>query len=170
MKVSVQSLKSGINLFEFKANLEELSFEQPGFEVKEVSVKSSVDKGDSNTIVVSETNAKIEFVCETCLENYVGNINDKFTVLYTTDIASFGDDEAVRLLTQSTNLIDLTEGLGESVLLSLPIRFKCSVDCKGLCDQCGANLNKSTCGCKKESMDPRWDGLRKLLNDDSSPN
>jgi uncharacterized protein len=45
--------------------------------------------------------------------------------------------------------IDITEDIREDLLLALPIVFKCSEKCKGICAGCGANLNTEKCSCKK---------------------
>ena len=37
-----------------------------------------------------------------------------------------------------------------------------SADCKGLCPQCGKNLNDGPCNCRKE-LDPRFAALKQLL-------
>lgn len=43
--------------------------------------------------------------------------------------------------------IDLTEGIQEQVILSLPLRPLCRETCKGLCARCGADLNQERCRC-----------------------
>ena len=68
--------------------------------------------------------------------------------------------------------IDVTDDIREDLLLALPIVFKCSPGCKGICPGCGANLNreKCTCGTKKNrkkktgNEDPAspWDALSAL--------
>jgi uncharacterized protein len=52
--------------------------------------------------------------------------------------------------------------LRENVLLSLPVQPLCREDCRGLCPQCGANLNLRLCGCQAPRVEPRMQILRKL--------
>ena len=54
-------------------------------------------------------------------------------------------------------------GAEEDVVLNLPSKVLCKDDCKGLCPQCGKNLNDGPCDCK-EPVDPRLAGLLELLN------
>lgn len=168
MKVSIQGLKSGLNFFDFEADVTGILPEISEFGVHSVCVRSKLDKGDHNILVVSKMTAVIDFICDNCLNSYRDKLLDEYSVFYTTDKSAIDDDEMVRFLSQSTSHIDLTEGLRESILVSLPMRHKCSVDCKGLCDQCGANLNDGDCCCEKSSHDPRWDGLKKLLDNGAS--
>jgi uncharacterized protein len=58
--------------------------------------------------------------------------------------------------------IDLGEMVREQFYLALPMKPLCSEACKGLCPQCGTNLNRATCDCRTEWHDPRFDQLRAL--------
>jgi uncharacterized protein len=62
--------------------------------------------------------------------------------------------------------IDLTEMLRQNVLLALPMVTLCQEDCKGLCPQCGHDLNLGPCECKPE-VDTRFSVLEKLLQNGS---
>jgi len=53
--------------------------------------------------------------------------------------------------------------IASELVLSLPIIYVCSEDCKGLCAQCGANLNEGQCSCAREA-DPRFQALGQLKN------
>lgn len=53
--------------------------------------------------------------------------------------------------------------LVEQIWLAFPLRPLCRPDCRGLCSQCGSDLNTETCQCKGESIDPRLEVLRGLL-------
>ena len=59
--------------------------------------------------------------------------------------------------------IDLTYPLREQVWLAQPLKSVCRPDCKGLCVNCGKNLNEGPCDCTDESIDPRLDALKALL-------
>jgi uncharacterized protein len=52
--------------------------------------------------------------------------------------------------------------LWEDIVLSMPPKFLCRPNCKGLCARCGGNLNAGPCACKPE-QDPRLAQLRKAL-------
>ena len=52
-------------------------------------------------------------------------------------------------------VIDLDELMREQFYLALPMKPLCREDCRGLCPQCGVNLNSGTCDCVAEWKDPR---------------
>ena len=47
------------------------------------------------------------------------------------------------------DIIDLTDPIREDMIIALPIRPLCDEACKGLCFQCGQNLNLNQCQCRK---------------------
>jgi len=51
----------------------------------------------------------------------------------------------------------------EQVLLVTPLQTLCRPDCRGLCSQCGQNLNEGTCHCSASADDPRLAALETLL-------
>ena len=59
--------------------------------------------------------------------------------------------------------LDLQELLSTCLILDMETKFLCRVDCKGLCPQCGKNLNRGPCSCRKK-IDPRFAVLEQLLD------
>jgi uncharacterized protein len=61
--------------------------------------------------------------------------------------------------------IDLAQMLGDNLVLSLPMRFLCREDCRGLCPVCGQDLSEGECGCKPQldENNPFY-GLSKLVD------
>jgi len=59
--------------------------------------------------------------------------------------------------------IETGELVKEQVLLSVPMKPLCSKDCKGICPECGTNLNEGTCTCNAEKIDPRLAPLKHFM-------
>jgi uncharacterized protein len=62
-----------------------------------------------------------------------------------------------------TSPVDITGPVREAILLEIPLKPLCRETCRGLCPYCGINRNEQQCNCTMETTDPRWDGLRDLL-------
>lgn len=60
--------------------------------------------------------------------------------------------------------LDLDELIRSDILLELPTKFLCREDCKGLCPDCGKNLNEGACNCQTHQIDPRLEVLKKLID------
>ncbi len=120
--------------------------------------------------VVVEASCKISLQapCSSCLENFDLELPVDFLVnvrpaptharqLPTElELASEDMDEVF----YHDGILNLREILREQIILALPMFPKCSEDCRGLCPECGVNLNKEQCGCRVGNVDPRWLALK----------
>jgi DUF177 domain-containing protein len=77
-------------------------------------------------------------------------------------ISASQDDPA--LLIDGHHDLHLADLIRQYLLLAVPMHPLCREDCKGLCPQCGRNLNNGGCTCNTESGDERWAALKRLLN------
>src|SRR5205814_713786 len=59
----------------------------------------------------------------------------------------------------------LADVIKEQVLLALPLKVIRQSDCRGLCPNCGANLNHEECRCETHATDPRMAPLARLKQD-----
>ena len=112
--------------------------------------------------------AGLELQCARCIEPVKQNVNREFELLYRPlgadagrDELSVTDAEAEIGYYQNDGLL-LEDVLREQVLLALPLKVTCRPDCKGLCPQCGKNLNQEQCSCSTEIEDPRWAALKEV--------
>lgn len=106
--------------------------------------------------------SQIETQCATCLEQLLIPLDITLITDYLPALDDMtGDLEALR---QSSEIgyyrkeIDLGAFIISEMILSLPLRYKCQDNCKGLCPVCGVNLNKESCSCGK-TADPRLEKL-----------
>lgn len=77
-------------------------------------------------------------------------------------------DEEDPFFIDESHLLDLEEAIREYALLELPMQTLCKPDCKGLCPNCGADLNAGDCGCPSEETDDRFSALKALLDGQSN--
>ena len=79
-------------------------------------------------------------------------------------IQTLADEENDDYIETPDFVLDLDETVISDVLLSLPQKNLCKEDCKGLCSQCGHNLNEGECDCDKKQVDPRLEILKQLMD------
>ena len=145
-------------LFEFSVNKETLGIPELREDVK---VQADIYLTGETYTVKGHFSTLIELTCDRCLEKYAQKINHDFEVVYTSEEKVDRDDNIMYLDPQDIK-IDLKPYIQDTILLNLPFKKVCSDTCKGMCASCGANLNKESCTCKKEKIDPRWDSLKEL--------
>jgi uncharacterized protein len=68
-----------------------------------------------------------------------------------------------------TGVLDLSPLAREYFLLDFPIQPLCRPDCRGLCPECGANWNETSCPHAQARPDPRLAALRASETDRLPP-
>jgi len=108
-----------------------------------------------------ELKAEMTCVCDRC-----GTAFDREKVL-SLDVplaADVEDEVSPEVFVIEGDGIDLDEILETCFILDMDTKCLCKEDCKGLCPDCGKNLNEGPCNCSKP-MDPRLAVLGQLLQD-----
>jgi uncharacterized protein len=141
----------------------ELGFAKNDAISKPIDVLFDIDKVGSEFYVKTSLNTVAHFTCDRCAVGFDANIDESVRIILTTDKNLLGQDDVYKV-NEGTSEVDVSESLYQSLTLAFPVKKLCSDMCKGLCSFCGANLNKKMCSCKSEEIDPRWEGLKKLLD------
>jgi len=116
---------------------------------------------DSDMLILSaKIKANLEMICSRCLDTFIYPIDIDIEERFTTN-RSTEDDEAIVVM---DDVLDITEIVETSIISTLPIKRVCMNDCKGLCQECGCNLNYNTCSCNKEDVDIRFEALKGLFD------
>jgi len=108
----------------------------------------------------------VRFDCDCCLEAYEDKHDDRFQVefeyLPPDDPYWHSDAGEHECPEEEMDVVALEEPalyteaiLEQQVILSLPVKRVCCDDCRGLCPQCGKNLNNTPCSCgENEPLSP----------------
>ena len=103
----------------------------------------------------------IHGICDRCASEFHRKVELPIDVVLVTKLESEeNEDEWVFPLEGDS--ADLDDIVRTVFVLNLDSKLLCREDCKGLCPQCGKNLNDGPCGCRKE-LDPRFAALKQLL-------
>lgn len=167
MKIALKDLKGDSSSLHFEITPEELELKFEGADfVQPVEAELTLRKSGDSLFCTGVARTEVNMPCSRCLESYPHSLEVKLDFLVKVGkdkIEIEYPDQAEQIIFPGNQIFSLDKLFKETVLLSLPLKPLCSEDCKGLCSVCGANLNVSSCKCKKEELDPRWDKLRDLL-------
>jgi uncharacterized protein len=139
--------------------------------VAPVALSMDVEKAGGDAVrVVGRAATRVELDCGRCLEPFEMPVDVAFDLRYVPDVHNTGegereiaeDDLTTAFYREGT--IDVTELLREQFHLAMPMKPLCSTACRGLCPDCGANLNSTECGCAPKWDDPRLAPLKGLLD------
>jgi uncharacterized protein len=114
--------------------------------------------------VEGTASGKLVLSCCRCLERFTYDFQAPVDEKYS--LAKDGGDEEISLVTG--DFIDIAPAVLNSIYLALPMKAVCGEGCQGLCPVCGVNLNKGSCVCAVEDIDPRLSVLKELLKKDDN--
>lgn len=121
-----------------------------------------VDNLESRFVLRGELVARGTATCDRCLGSFPLVFPVPVELVILRDAGGEHDDDDAGdtpVIHQRQGEVDLTEAMREAVALAVPIQHVCRDDCRGLCATCGADLNRETCDCPQDDVDPRWAGL-----------
>jgi uncharacterized protein len=162
MIISIKDLSEGINEFEEIVPSEIYELSESKFYPNQLQLTVFVDKIDNLFRFKISVKTEAVFSCDRCLESYKHNFNETIEQLYQLGHSELDSDE-IEILPENSKEIDISKTIYDVFILNRPIRLLCSESCKGLCINCGINLNIKTCDCHKENIDPRFEKLKSLL-------
>ena len=133
MKILVRQLgPEGVDLQESfavdrieMAQTDVLRFLQP-FEIK-----AKVIRAEDEIVAKITSTSRFASFCSRCLEELEQDWSARFTLTFSTK--------------EYPEFVEMDEEIRQELILNLPVRVLCREDCKGLCIDCGANLNKQAC-------------------------
>jgi uncharacterized protein len=135
-----------------------------------VELTMDVEKAGHDTFRVhGRATTSLELECSRCLEPFTMPVEATFDLRYLPAEANEGEgeheieDDDLDAAYYRDGVLDVIDLLREQFQLALPMKPLCSEACKGLCSECGTNLNKTQCDCTHTWEDPRLAALKGLL-------
>lgn len=107
---------------------DELTFIAP------VACEGRAFNAQDEIIVTLEAVGRFNAICSRCLKKVEQDYRKTLELYFDID--------------PKTDSIEIGDELRQEILLNLPAKILCSKDCKGICPQCGANMNEEKCSCK----------------------
>lgn len=128
----------------------------------------TVTREYDNIRVTGRITAPLTLSCSRCLADFTSFVDTSFTIFFRKEnaIATSAEDELelgeMDLLSSaySGDEIDLTHEIEEQIAMEIPLKPLCSEECKGLCHECGIDLNTSSCSCVKEPAGLAFSALK----------
>lgn len=161
MYIKISGLNDGVYDFVFEEEIGKLELKEPFF--GNYVAKIELKKFHNQIILNSDIFTSAVFECDRCGSDFKTNLQNKFQMVYlsgNTPVENNHDNTVY--LPPDADKIDLFTELRDYAMLSIPMKKLCKEDCKGLCYNCGKNLNQEDCECNKQQVDTRWQPLIEL--------
>jgi uncharacterized protein len=136
--------------------------------VAPVRLQADLHKDHEKVRLAGTVATEIELACSRCADPYTVPVRASFDLLYLPAAsAETAADHEVQEDDLNTSyyregVIDLADLVREQLYLTLPMKPLCQEVCRGLCPECGTNLNTGSCDCAPVWQDPRLAPLEAL--------
>ncbi len=139
-------------------------------QIKPLVWNATAERVGEEIRIAGSLDTTLEITCSRCLEPAQIPVSRPFDLFFRQcDEVMFDEDDEIELTDKDTRTdffsgtkLALAEILHEQVLLALPMKVLCKLDCKGLCPTCGINLNLKNCTCQGEQFKPHLDALLEI--------
>ena len=134
MKIYLAHYKVGVPAaLQHQFNPKELDLEFVDLKyTQDLLLDGTVEKGLDTVTFRGRLKSAIERLCGRCLKTITASVDLPFALYYET---------------KEVEEIETLDNLREVLILDHPIAYVCKEDCKGLCPNCGVNLNETACTC-----------------------
>ena len=122
--------------------------------LSDVHVAGNVTYGGNEFLLSGRLTAMAALPCSRCLTPVEQEIALDFTEEF--DEEDYPGEDAV---------MDVADIATQLWVTTIPMRSLCRDECKGLCPQCGKDLNEGECDCPTADVDPRLEALRGFVPD-----
>ena len=122
--------------------------------------------GTGKVLIKGSIRLVLEIPCDRCLQMVKQSLDVRFEQeVFSPDVdqQSYDQDEQEFMLGYE---LDTEAFLNSEILVNMPVKVLCKPDCKGICKQCGHNLNEGECGCDTFVPDPRMAAIKDIFNAD----
>lgn len=155
----------------------EAALELDGFKLQPpVKASLKISKISAELLIKGDFTGSVELQCSRCVKDFVKELCGSINVVYhpladlTAEDKHEVKDDELDMDFYKDDELDIQELIKEQVILSIPMKPLCSETCKGICSQCGTDLNAGACRCTKEYIDPRFLVLKNYTVTERSKN
>lgn len=164
MLIKINNLKEGTHNYSIEEPITNFGLDDPFID----KVKIGLVLQKLHNQIVLETELKIDalFTCDRCNVDFNKTLVTDYKMVYLFGRNSDENEDSISVtyLPIDASEIILDNDIRDYALLAIPMKKLCKEDCKGLCIQCGKNLNEGACSCSGQILDPRWLPLNALKN------
>lgn len=131
--------------FEQAVEIEEMQILGDPVRFEGVAVRGEFVGAGERVSIRAHADCTVATRCCRCLEPVTSAHAADIDAIY----SRIEDPEDPDLYVFEGSKLDLTDAVRDALLLELPYRFLCKEDCRGLCPDCGTNLNLGSCTCRE---------------------
>lgn len=114
-------------------------------------------------VLIGSVSVRAQVDCSRCLEKFAIDIDGEVDSVLVQEGREEGMPQEQEYEVVHGSEIDLWPHLYAAIATALPFIPLHDADCRGICPDCGIDLNSETCGCREASADSPFEALKALV-------
>lgn len=172
MEIKLFQISEAFSNYSFKILPQDLKRLDKRYKFENIECEFRLKKEGDIISFIGHYRTVLKIRCDYCLSPISIELEQEFELDLIEEVsyAEPKGDVEIHLDSKNTETyhgpeLDITQFFEDQIILDLPISAVCTETCQGLCNQCGINLNKSSCDCEKKSINNPFAVLSELDSD-----
>lgn len=128
----------------------------------DIHIEGEIQNNHGMLTVTADITGQLDAKCYRCLKSVVR----PFLINMEEEFERANSSESLDRYKYSGYVLDISQAIIDSIYLNIPQRILCDSGCRGLCPNCGCDLNEKECKCTKESgKDTSFSALSDLFKE-----
>ncbi|WP_101772682.1 YceD family protein [Peptostreptococcus faecalis] len=172
MELNIDSLYNNKDLsyidFDLSENIEKINFSGIDYIlVSPLRLNGKISKAGRNYLLQADVSFRFLTECGRCLKDVETPVDYKIDAYLMREEYDEDEYEDIDVFDVASTKIELLDIVNSTLIYNMPQKVLCSEDCKGICYECGVDLNNESCKCSDsadyDDIDPRFAKLKELL-------
>ena len=113
----------------------------------DIHIKGDISNNQGILTVTADITGQLEAKCYRCLKKIVR----PFLINMDVDFEPANSSESLESYKYKGHILDISQAVIDTIYVNIPQRMLCDEKCKGVCVNCGSDLNEKDCKCKEEN-------------------
>lgn len=168
MRIRVESIFEGGKSISAEIDPATIELGEPGRSIEEpLLFEGRATRSIDEVYIQGKLKGMLSSECSRCLEIFTTPLDVAVDAVFMPQRGKGENEDGIfepesNISYYDGESIDLLQEIKDTILVNLPIKSICRPDCRGLCPQCGADLNKGSCQCEQRRGPSPFDKLKEL--------
>lgn len=173
MRIKVDDLRTEYSQYSFELSHTDLSRLDAKYQYGKITCLAALKRDKEFITLKGEYQVTLNSPCDYCFSSAQVVLDEEFELDLMAENSRPEEKSDIEISIKSRDIeyyqgfeLSLADYFEDQLILDLPMSVLCSETCKGVCQQCGINLNNASCKCEEQNLNNPFKVLKDLdLND-----
>ena len=169
MRIKVDDLKVEYRRYSFELSQTDLKRLDAKYQYDKVTCLAALKRDKEIITLKGEYQVTLYTSCDYCFSSAQVVLDEEFELDLMPEKSQPEENGDTEISIKSRDVeyyqgfeLSLTDYFEDQLILDLPMSVLCSETCKGVCQQCGIDLNTASCDCEEQNLNNPFKVLKNL--------